>query len=154
MSVEGQDDALCLDCDSTFPLQVRGERCPECGSKIWVPANRPEDKIHDEFAGSKEVDCWDITHKSRGSVHPDVRQLEISTMDGWEYVLREPDPGTGFELFRKFRPDREQSEDDVLPKPVAEFIQEMNAAGLNYAKLTVHPSLDVYTPPDKEGDKR
>lgn len=146
--VTSDQTATCLSCGSAFPLGVRGEACPECHSTHWVPdRDVPPDENDDRVSGSKEVETWKLdTHERVGQ--DNVRELRIETMDGWKYIFREPKANGGFELFYKIRSDGTQSEDDVVPVTVAQFIDKMTEAALNYAKLVVHPSDDVYTPPD------
>ncbi|MDL0131244.1 hypothetical protein PNP59_09905 [Halobacterium salinarum] len=143
--------ARCYDCDHTFSGDSR-HGCPRCGSQTCTPFNPDytltEDADTDEFSGSKSID--DVTQITRERPHPqpDVEELHLQTADGWEYIFRQPDPADGHELYEKYRPDESISEDDVVPVSVAEYIETQPHLSLNYAKLVVHPSDDIYTPPN------
>ena len=146
------DEWWCTDCQSTFVASDTPEQCTQCGSEGWVPFREPnhsdsEDGSPAEFRGSKEVIEYDFTTHERASPRPNVQQLRITTEDGWEYVFREPGPNDGYELYEKHNPTGSTSDDDVVPVAVAEYIDEMVVASLNYAKLVIHPSDGVYKPP-------
>jgi len=145
-----EQNAKCFSCDELF-LQVGDDACPSCGSTIWTPHN-PDYTITseadgDEFSGSKEVDEWEFATHERDGPQPNVQELHIQTEDEWEYIFREPNPDDGYELYQKRRPDDRVSDDDVVPVTVAEYIDSMTVAALNYAKLVIHPSDEVYTAP-------
>lgn len=149
---EVEETWWCVTCQDTFVETGTPNECTECGSSSWVPYTDPEettDEPDDEFSGSKNVVEYDYSTLEREDPRPNVQQLSIVTEDGWEYLFREPNPNDGYELHKKFDSTGNTSTDDVVPVKVAEFIDDMVIASLNYAKLVIHPSDGVYTPPGK-----
>lgn len=147
--------ASCITCGETFPLRTRGDVCPMCESEVWVPDDDPDRETTSDRtknppeSGSKKVKNWWLKTLNREGKE-NVQELHIETEDDWEYVFREPAPNSGHELYRKFRSDGTRSESEVVPVPVAEYIDDMQVASLNYAKLIVHPSKDIYAPPRED----
>lgn len=146
------DEWWCPRCQSVFVADHTPDQCTQCGSGSWVPhressGSTSETNQDSEFRGSKLVIEYEFTTYERASPRPNVQQLRIETEDRWEYIFREPGPNDGYELFEKHDPTGAVSTDDVVPVAVAEYIDEMVVASLNYAKLVIHPSDGVYEPP-------
>lgn len=145
----------CTHCQARFTTSARPEQCPQCDSEYWVPVRESSDGdsemvsngVSTEFEGSKEVVEYEYSTHERAPPQPNVQQLRVATEDGWDYIFREPEPNKGYELYEKYNPNGSKSDDDIVPVTVAEYIDEMVIASLNYAKLIVHPSDDVYDPP-------
>lgn len=145
--------AKCFDCGGFFSVDEYDE-CPHCESSLWTPYDpdysTTEDADDTEFSGSKKIDGRHVETNERPDPQPDVQELHIRTKDDWEYIFREPNPADGYELHEKRRGDGSVSDDDVVPVRVAEYIDKMPNASLNYAKLVVHPSNNIYTPPSDQ----